>query len=112
MRSLTTEDFVKILTQPKNALIIQYKALLETEGVHLEFEEDAIHEIANIASIVNERTEDIGARRLHTVMENLLDEISFDAPDMEKKQITITKDYVREKLADILKDENLSRYIL
>ena len=112
LKSLTTDDFVKILTQPKNALITQYKALLKTEGIELKFDEDAIHEIANIASIVNERTEDIGARRLHTVMEKLLDEISFDAPDMKKKKITINRDYVREKLSDILKDENLSRYIL
>lgn len=112
LRSLTTEDFVKILTQPKNALIIQYKALLKTEGIELEFNDDAIHEIASIASLVNERTEDIGARRLHTVMEKLLDDISFDAPDMKKKKITITKDYVRDKLSDILEDENLSRYIL
>ncbi len=112
LRSLTTDDFVKILTQPKNALITQYKALLKTEGIELEFHDDAIYEIANIASLVNERTEDIGARRLHTVMEKLLDDISFDAPDMENKKIAITKDYVKEKLSDILKDENLSRYIL
>ncbi len=112
LRSLTTEDFVKILTQPKNALIIQYKALLKTEGINLEFDNDAIYEIARIASLVNERTEDIGARRLHTVMEKLLDDISFEAPDMEKKKVIITKDYVKEKLSDILEDENLSRYIL
>ena len=112
LKSLTTEDFVKILTQPKNALITQYKALLRTEGIELEFDNDAIYEIARIASLVNERTEDIGARRLHTVMERLLDDISFEAPDMKDKKVRITKDYVRKKLSDILEDENLSRYIL
>ncbi len=112
LKSLTTEDFVKILTQPKNALIIQYKALLKTEGVDLEFDEDAIYEIARIASLVNERTEDIGARRLHTVMEKLLEDISFEAPDLKEKNVRITKEHVREKLSDILEDEKLSRYIL
>ena len=112
LKSLTTEDFVKILTQPKNALIIQYKALLKTEGVDLEFDEDAIYEIARIASLVNERTEDIGARRLHTVMEKLLEDISFEAPDLKEKNVKITKEHVREKLSDILEDEKLSRYIL
>ncbi len=112
LKSLTTEDFVKILTKPKNALITQYKALLRTEGIELEFDDDAIYEIARIATIVNERTEDIGARRLHTVMEKLLDDILFNAPDMEEKVIRITKKYVQEKLSDIIKDENLSRYIL
>jgi len=112
LKSLTTEDFVKILTQPKNALITQYKALLKTEGVELDFDQEAIYEIARIASLVNERTEDIGARRLHTVMEKLLDDISFEAPEIRGQKIRITKDYVREKLSDILEDENLSRYIL
>jgi len=112
LKPLTTEDFVRILTQPKNALITQYKALLKTEGVELEFDDDAIYEIARIASLVNERTEDIGARRLHTVMEKLLEDISFEAPDLEEKKVRITKEYVREKLSDILEDENLSRYIL
>ena len=110
--SLSRDDFVRILTEPKNALIIQYEALLGTEGINMKFEESAILEIANMASKVNERMEDIGARRLHTVMEKLLDEISFDAPDMETKTVTITKEYVNEKLEDILEDENLSRYIL
>ena len=110
--SLSMEDFVRILKEPKNALIIQYEALLSTEGIELIFEESAIREIANIASKVNERTENIGARRLHTVMEKLLDEISFDAPDMETKNVTITREYVVEKLHEILEDENLSRYIL
>jgi len=112
LNSLTMEDFVRILTEPKNALITQYKALLTTEGVELVFEESAIIEIANISNKVNEHMENIGARRLHTVMEKLVDEISFDAPDMAEKSVTISKDYVTEKLQDILEDENLSRYIL
>lgn len=110
--SLSMEDFVRILTEPKNALIIQYEALLATEGVELVFEEPAVREIADMASKVNERTENIGARRLHTVMEKLLDEISYDAPDMSEKSVPITKTYVSKKLKDILEDENLSRYIL
>jgi len=110
--SLSMEDFVRILTEPKNALITQYKALLATEGIQLEFEDEAIREIARIASMVNDRMENIGARRLQTVMEKLLDEISFDAPDMASKSVVITKQYVTEKLSDILEDENLSRYIL
>jgi ATP-dependent HslUV protease ATP-binding subunit HslU len=110
--SLTEEDFIRILKEPKNALITQYEALLTTEGVILIFEESAVKEIARMASQVNERTENIGARRLHTVMEKLLDEISFSAPDLEKKDVVIDKAYVVEKLKDILADENLSRYIL
>ena len=110
--SLSMEDFFRILTEPKNALIIQYIALLSTEGIKLIFEEDAVKEIAAIASQVNERTENIGARRLHTVMEKLVDEISFDAPDMSETEVTINKGYVNEKLDEILEDENLSRYIL
>jgi ATP-dependent HslUV protease ATP-binding subunit HslU len=112
LSSLSQEDFVRILTEPKNALITQYRALLYTEGVELEFEESAIDEIARIASDVNERMENIGARRLHTVMEKLLDEISFDAPDMKEKKVDIDRHYVSEKLKDIFEDENLSRYIL
>jgi ATP-dependent HslUV protease ATP-binding subunit HslU len=112
LNSLSMEDFVRILKEPKNALITQYEALLSTEGVDLIFEESAIREIASIASKVNERTENIGARRLHTVMEKLLDEVSFDAPDMEAKTVTISRGYVAEKLEEILEDENLSRYIL
>jgi ATP-dependent HslUV protease ATP-binding subunit HslU len=110
--SLSMEDFFRILTEPKNALIIQYIALLSTEGIKLIFKEDAVKEIAVIASQVNERTENIGARRLHTVMEKLVDEISFDAPDMSETEVTINKEYVNEKLDEILEDENLSRYIL
>jgi ATP-dependent HslUV protease ATP-binding subunit HslU len=112
LSSLSQEDFVRILTEPKNALITQYKALLDTEGVDLKFEESAIDEIARIANDVNGRMENIGARRLHTVMEKLLDEISFDAPDMEEKRVDIDRHYVSEKLKDIFEDENLSRYIL
>lgn len=110
--SLSMDDFVRILTEPKNALIIQYKALLATEGIELIFKKDAVKEIAEMASQVNERTENIGARRLHTVMEKLVDEISFAAPDMSTTTVTIDKKYVQEKLAEILEDENLSRYIL
>ena len=110
--SLSMEDFVRILTEPKNALITQYKALLATEEIELVFEDAAINEIAGIASRVNESMENIGARRLHTVMEKLVDEISFDAPDMTEKTVVITKKYVGDKLEDILEDENLSRYIL
>lgn len=110
--SLTKEDFYRILTEPENALIRQYKELLKTEGIELIFEEEAIWEIAEMASRVNDQTEDIGARRLHTIMEKLLDDISFEAPDMEEKEVRITKEYVQEKLKDILEDENLSRYIL
>ena len=110
--SLSQEDFVRILKEPQNALISQYKALLETEGIDLIFEESSIDEIAFIASTVNDRMENIGARRLHTVMEKLLDEISFDAPDMETKTVVIDKKYVAGKLKDIFEDENLSRYIL
>ncbi len=112
LTSLSTEDFVRILTEPKNALITQYVALLATEGIELVFEDCAVKEIASTASKVNERMENIGARRLHTVMEKLLDEISFNAPDMTAKKVTITKEYMAEKLEGILEDENLSRYIL
>ena len=110
--SLEMEDFIRILIEPKNALITQYKALLDTEGIDLVFKDSAIEEIASISATVNEQMENIGARRLHTVMEKLLDEISFKAPDMETKTVVIDSNYVREKLADILEDENLSRYIL
>ncbi len=112
LNSLSREDFIRILKEPKNALVTQYKALLKTEGIELIFKESAIEEIASIASKVNERMENIGARRLHTVMEKLLDEISFDAPDMQAKTVTIDRQYVIEKLKDIFEDENLSRYIL
>ena len=112
LESLGKEEFIRILTEPQNALIKQYKALMETEGLELIFKDDAIAEIAEIATIVNERTENIGARRLHTIMEKLLDELSFDAPDLEKKKFTIDAQYVKEKLESLAKDEDLSRYIL
>lgn len=110
--TLTERDFIRILKEPKNALVTQYVALLNTEGVELKFEESAIEEIASIASKVNELMENIGARRLHTVMEKLLDEISYDAPDMDSSSVIIDRQYVLAKLSDILEDENLSRYIL
>ena len=110
--SLTKEDFIRILQEPKNALITQYRALLETEGIDLRFKPDAIEEIASMSSRVNEQMENIGARRLHTVMEKLLDEVSFDAPDRDEDEVVIDRAYVKEKLEDILEDENLSRYIL
>jgi ATP-dependent HslUV protease ATP-binding subunit HslU len=112
LEALGREEFVRILTEPKGALIKQYLALLETEGVTLRFRDDAVARIADFAAIVNERTENIGARRLHTVMEKLLDEISFEAPDLETKSITIDAAYVDRMLADIVRDEDLSRYIL
>jgi len=110
--SLTEEDFVRILTEPQNALIKQYIALLKTEGIELVFTEDAIKEIAATAVTVNERMENIGARRLFTIMEKLLDEISFDAPEYPDKKFIIDAKYVKEKLSDIVKDIDLSRYIL
>lgn len=110
--ALGKEDFIRILTEPHNALIKQYMALLETEDVKLEFSEESINEIAEIAASVNEKTENIGARRLQTVLEKLLEEISFDAPEMKKTKLDIDGPYVREKLGDIVKDEDLSRYIL
>ena len=103
---------MRILTEPRSALVKQYIALMETEGIELTFTPDAIQKIADFATIVNERTENIGARRLHTVMERLLDEISFEGPDLVDKQVTIDEAYVSKMLADIVKDEDLSRYIL
>jgi ATP-dependent HslUV protease ATP-binding subunit HslU len=112
LEALTQADFVRILTEPKNALIKQYVALMEPEGVRLDFTSDAIDEIARIAAEVNVRTENIGARRLHTVMERLLDEVSFTAPEMPGKAVTVDGSYVRERLQSILEDQDLSRYIL
>jgi ATP-dependent HslUV protease ATP-binding subunit HslU len=112
LHSLGAEDFVRILREPKNALVRQYIALLETEGINLTFTDDAIVEIAGYAARVNEATENIGARRLFTVMEKLLDEISFEAPDLKRKQIKIDAPYVHKMLAEIVKDQDLSRYIL
>jgi ATP-dependent HslUV protease ATP-binding subunit HslU len=113
LMSLGKEEFARILTEPKNALVLQYEALLKTEGIELIFEHDAVSAIAEIATEVNNRTENIGARRLHTVMERLLDDILFDAPDdIVEKKIVIDAKYVKEKLEDIKEDEDLSRYIL
>lgn len=110
--SLTEHDFVRILTEPQNALVKQYKALLATEGVELEFTDDAIREVAAIAAQVNTSSENIGARRLHTVMERVLEDISFRASELAGQKVTITAEYVRERLADVLRSEDLSRYIL
>jgi ATP-dependent HslUV protease ATP-binding subunit HslU len=110
--SLTKQDLIRILTEPRNALLKQYTALLDTEGIQLSFTPDAVAEIAEIATLVSQRTENIGARRLHTILERLLDEISFDAPDRAERKITVDGSYVREKLTEIIKDEDLSRYIL
>jgi len=112
LQSLTMEDFVRILTEPKSSLVKQYTALLETEGVKLEFTPEALQEIAHFAFRVNESTENIGARRLHTIMERVLDELSFDAPERKGEHVTVDADYVRKMLADIVKDQDLSRYIL
>jgi ATP-dependent HslUV protease ATP-binding subunit HslU len=112
LQSLKEEDFVRILTEPKNALVKQYIALLETEGVKLTFTEDAVETIARFATSVNEQTENIGARRLHTILEKVLDELSFEAPDLKKKTVKIDGAYVTKQLADIVKNQDLSRYIL
>ncbi|HLW52068.1 MAG TPA: ATP-dependent protease ATPase subunit HslU [Candidatus Angelobacter sp.] len=112
LKSLTMEDFIRILTEPKSSLVKQYKALLETEGLKLEFTREALDEIANFAFRVNESTENIGARRLHTIMERVLDEISFAAPELTEKSVTVDRDYVHKMLSDIVKDQDLSRYIL
>ncbi len=112
LQSLTVEDFIKILTEPKSSLTKQYTALLDTEGLKLEFTPEALQEVANFAFKVNEGTENIGARRLHTIMEKVLDIISFEAPDMTDKHVVVDADYVRNALTDIVKDQDLSRYIL
>ena len=112
LESLGKKEFMQILTEPKNALIKQYKALMDTEGIELVFRDTAIEKLAEIATLVNERTENIGARRLHTIIEKMLEEISFDAPDSETKQFIIDADYVSGKLDSLVKDEDLSRYIL
>jgi ATP-dependent HslUV protease ATP-binding subunit HslU len=112
LNSLGKEEFIRILTEPNNALIKQYIEMLATEEINLSFTDEAIAEIAEYASLVNERTENIGARRLYTIMETLLEDISFDAPDLEEKAIVIDGNYVEEKLGEIIEDEDLSRYIL
>src|SRR6202521_675441 len=112
LKSLTEADFIRILKEPKNALIKQYQALLDTEGIKLVFTEDALKEISSFAAQVNEATENIGARRLHTILEKLLEDVSFDGPDLKKKNVKVDAVYVRKQLADIVKDHDLSRYIL
>ena len=110
--ALGKDEFLRILQEPRNALIKQYIALIGTEDLKIEFTDDSIEEIASKAAIVNEKMENIGARRLHTILEKLLEDISFNAPDMKKDDITIDKEYVNEKLVDIIEDKDLSRYIL
>ena len=112
LEALGREDFVRILTEPKSAIVKQYTALLSTDGVSVRFTDGAVGRIADFAALVNDRTENIGARRLHTVMEKLLDEVSFDAPDMTEKNVTIDEAYVDRMLADIVRNEDLSRYVL
>ena len=113
LNSLTEDDFVKILTQPENALIKQYTALIKSDGIDIKFDEDCICEIAKIAAEVNEQVENIGARRLHTILTTLLEEILFDAPDrIKEKKLLITKEIVNDRLKDIVKNRDLSRYIL
>ena len=112
LESLTEKDFKQILTEPRNALIKQYTALMATEGTHLEFTENSLDEIAKIAYTVNEQAENIGARRLHTILEKLLEDIAFDAPERDLKNIIIDDEYVRSKLAGVVRDQDLSRYIL
>jgi ATP-dependent HslUV protease ATP-binding subunit HslU len=112
LKSLSVEDFIRILKEPKNALAKQYTALLETEGIKLVFTDDALEEVAKFAARVNESSENIGARRLHTIMEKLLEEVSFEGPDLKKKSVKVDANYVRKQLAEIVKDQDLSRYIL
>ena len=112
LKSLTVEDFIRILKEPKNALAKHYVALMETEGIKLNLTDDALEEVAKFAAQVNESSENIGARRLHTIMEKLLEEISFEGPDLRKKNVKVDAAYVRKQLADIVKDQDLSRYIL
>ncbi|MDH4120306.1 MAG: ATP-dependent protease ATPase subunit HslU [Deltaproteobacteria bacterium] len=112
LKALTREDFVRILTEPQNALIKQYIELIRTEGVELDFSPESIGEIAEIASMVNSRDENIGARRLHTILEKILEEVSFEAPSLSGQTIRVTPKYIQDRLGDVLKDKDLSRYIL
>ena len=112
LEALGRDDFVRILTEPQSALVKQYTALMETEGIELRFTDDAVRKIADFSALVNEQTENIGARRLHTVMEKLLDEISFEGPDLAEKSVTIDEAYVTRMLAEVVKNQDLSRYIL
>jgi ATP-dependent HslUV protease ATP-binding subunit HslU len=110
--NLTKDDFVRILKEPKNSLTRQYAALLETEGVTLEFTDDAIDTLADFAYRVNQTTQNIGARRLYTILERLVEDLSFEAPDMHMGDVKITAEYVKERLKEVAEDEDLSRYIL
>jgi ATP-dependent HslUV protease ATP-binding subunit HslU len=112
LEPLGSDDFYRILTQPKNALITQYTELLKTEEVTLDFKDEAVREISNIAEAVNSKTENIGARRLHTIMELVLEDVSFNASDLTGQTIPVTAEYVQERLRDIVQDQDLSRYIL
>jgi ATP-dependent HslUV protease ATP-binding subunit HslU len=112
LTDLTKEDFVRILKEPKNSLTRQYSALLNTEGVTLEFTDDAIDALASFAYHVNQTTQNIGARRLYTILERLLEDLSFEAPDMHTGRVEITATYVKERLTEVAADEDLSRYIL
>jgi ATP-dependent HslUV protease ATP-binding subunit HslU len=112
LKPLTEADFIRILTEPKGALVKQYTALLETEGLQLTFTDDAMEEVARMAARVNEETENIGARRLHTILEKVLEDVSFDAPDMKKRKVKVDAAFVRERLSEIVKDQDLSKYIL
>ncbi len=112
LESLERDDFKRILVEPENALTKQYAALLATEGITLEFTESGIEELADIAYRVNEQAENIGARRLHTIMEKLLADISFEAPDLPEKRVVVDRDFVRQRLADVMGDADLARYIL
>ena len=112
LEALTDKDFVRILTEPRNALVSQYQALLATEGVEVSFQDDAIETLASLAAQVNENTQNIGARRLHTIMERLLDDLLFSAPDIGAQAIPNTADYDKQRLSDLVEDEELSRYIL
>ena len=112
LENLTKEAFVKILTVPENALLKQHRMLLETEGIKVTFTDNAVNEIANIAFLTNEQTENIGARRLHTIMEKLLEEISFNIPEMEEEEIVIDENYVKERFLDRIQADNIDRFIL
>ena len=112
LKSLQKEDFQRILTEPQNALLKQYKALLATEGIALDFADDAIERLAQLACDVNAQTENIGARRLHTILEKLLEDLSFDAPEMEEKEVRVDAAYVDKKLKDIAVNRDLSQFIL
>src|SRR5262249_20995965 len=112
LEALGRDEFVRILTEPRSALVKQYTALMDTEGISLTFTDGAIHKIADFATLVNERTENIGARQLHTVMEKLLDELSLEGPAPQNNPVTIDEEYATKMLADIVKNEDLSRSIL